>query len=222
MSRVAFISDLDTPLGEYLVRLYVENGNRVFTTIDSVSGQTAREEFSGLADSAGEQLLIEQWHRHSPISAKNMYLRALTHFGRLDEVLLIGNPSIPPVELHAIPFETLDRTVDSWIKGSLFFLKAVLDRFVEEEGGVVALISVDFNHPDSPLEEAVRHAFQGLAHSLLKTYASRGININAFESSVSRSRQFAGFIYRSLTERGRKDSGRWLRYRTGILPNLGI
>ena len=220
MDRVAFITDIDTPLGESLVRLYLEENNQVIATVSSPENSALPEDFSHLKESAGDSLLIEPWNRHSPISAKNVYLKAITHFNRLDEVLLIGNNDLSCPLLHQVGFEVIERAIDSWIKGNLFFLKSILARFLEKGGGILALISIDFNHPTSALEETLRHSFLGLARSLLQTYGNKGINVNAFESSVNQIDEFSRYIYRNLTERGRKDSGRWLRYRSGILSGL--
>jgi hypothetical protein len=241
MKRVAFISDIDTPLGFELARCYIRDENRVFATTSSFvtsgkEGETGagggkpetgapeeREEEPGLEEElqafqeqSGEALSVEKWNRSSPISAKSMFLKALNRFETLDEVLLLGDPplSIPP--LDEVSYEMIERTVDCWIKGNLFLLKNVIGGYLEANGGTLALVNTRFHETPTPLEEAIQRSFMGLTRSLLTAYSDRGINIVAFESTENHARDFAGYIYRNLTDKGGRTSGRWLRYKKGI------
>jgi hypothetical protein len=220
MSRVAFISDINTPLGNSLVRLYLRDKNRVFATFSVETEESIEEEYDSLKESAGEALLIERWNRGSPISAKNVFLKALNHFGTLDELLLLGNPSLSAPPLHEISFETIERSVDEWIKGNLFLLKSVLSRYLEKRGGILALINLRNSKPSSPLEEALQRSFSGLAHSLITSYGDKGVNIITFESALDEPEEYAEYIYRNLSEKGNRQSGRWLRYRRGFFSNI--
>jgi len=216
MSRVAFISDIDTPLGNSLVQLYLQDQNHVFGTYSSELDEGGEEELASLKETGGEALLVDKWNRGSPVSAKNMFLQASNQFGSLDEVILLGNPSLSAPPLHEIPFETIDRSVDKWIKGNLFLLKSVLTRYLERQGGVLALVNLRSSKPSSPLEEALQRSFLGLAHSLITAYGDSGINVIAFESTSEKAEEYAGYIYRNLSESGSRNAGRWLRHRRGL------
>ena len=63
MSRVALITDIDTSLGNELVRLYLEAGHRVIAT----SG--TEEALTSLGDVAQDSLTVLRWNRPSPVSA---------------------------------------------------------------------------------------------------------------------------------------------------------
>ncbi len=216
MSRVAFISDIDTPLGNSLVRLYLQDQNRVFATYSSDLDEEGEENLEALKETGGESLLVDKWNRGSPVSAKNMFLQAINQFDSLDEVLLMGNPPLFAPPLHETPFETIDRSVDEWIKGNLFLLKSVLTRYLEKQGGVLALVNLRNSKPASPLEEALRRSFSGLANSLITSYGDSGINVIAFESTSEKAEEYAGYIYRNLSDSGSKSAGRWLRHRKGL------
>ena len=220
MNRVAFISDIDTPLGEKLAKLYIEGENRVFATVSETNSKDASAGYVALKKLAPESLQVEIWNRHSPISAKNMILKAVSHFDALDEVVLIGNPNLAASALHETSFETIEKAVDSWIKGNLFLLKPVLSRYIAKKEGLLALVCMNYDSLANPLEELIRRSFLGLAHSLLKAYGNKEFSINAFESYSTEMQEFANYIYRNISEKGARTSGRWRRFRSGILSGL--
>jgi len=247
MSRVAFISDIDTPLGLELARCYIRDENQVFATtstfikggagIGAGNGREGggaagavpqereaepglEEEIEALRDQAGDALAVEQWNRSSPISAKSMFLKALNRFENLEEVLLLGDPSLTLPPLDQISFEVIERTVDCWVKGNLFLLKNVLSRYLKTGAGTLALVNTRFHEEPSPLEEAIQRSFMGITRSLLTAYGDRGINVVAFESTDDHVMDFAGYIYKSLTDRSSRSSGRWLRYKKGLFGGL--
>ena len=222
MSRRAFITDIETTLGAALARLYIDSACHVFGTINSRSPGEAvlSPSLKSLKESAGELLHIETWRRHSPVSAKNMILKALTRFDVIDEFLLIGNPFHSAPALHSMEFRLLDKEVDSWIKGNLFLLREIMVYTLERNSGILTLICLNHNHPESCLEETIRQGFLALAESLFKTYSDKDITINAFESQPGLIDEFAAYIFRHISERGNKSSGRLFKYRKGLLSNL--
>jgi len=261
MSRVAFISDIDTPLGLELARCYIRDENRVFATTsasltggpkggpdggtrkpaekrsqktaeipgegDSESTPAERgeepwleEELRALREGAVEALAVEEWNRSSPISAKSMFLKALNRFDTVDEVLLLGDPHLALPPLDEVSYEMIERTVDCWVKGNLFLLKNVLSRYLKTGAGTLALVNTRFHEEPSPLEEAIQRSFMGITRSLLTAYGDRGINVVAFESTDDHVMDFAGYIYKSLTDRSSRSSGRWLRYKKGLFGGL--
>ena len=222
MSRVVFISDIDTPLGEELARLYLQDDNRVFATASPVEKKKQPGSYTSLMDRAGESLRVETWNRNSPISAKNMILRTLSRYNGLDEVLLLGNADLSTPALHDSSYETIERTVDCWVKGNLFLLKPVLTRYLEKKEGTLALICMKYDDHAGPMPELIRRSFLGLTHSLLDTYGNKGFSINAFESTSTDIEEFAAYIFRNLTDKGAKTSGKWRRYRGNILSGLKV
>jgi hypothetical protein len=216
MSQVAFISDIDTPLGFQLARLYLQEENRVFATKSGNEAQVSEEELKSLQGTAGDALLVETWNRSSPISAKNMFLAALNRFGTPDEVLLIGHSHRSIPALHEASFETIEKSVDCWIKGNLFLLKTVLHSYLEKRRGTIALINERSENSSSPLEGTIDRSFAGLAHSLLTAYSDHGVSVVAFESAVEQAEDYAVYIFRCLKETRGKTTGKWMRFRRGI------
>jgi NAD(P)-dependent dehydrogenase (short-subunit alcohol dehydrogenase family) len=219
MSRTAFITDLDTSLGVELARRYLDEGYRVFATVS----QTVEDEgaaYSPLEKAAGENLTVQLWKRFSPFSAKSMILQAIAKYDNVDETLILGNPSLEAPDFHETDMALIDKTVDSWIKGSLFLLKEILSLYSTRGGGIIALISQKQAASNSPLEGAIRYGFSGICQALLKSHGSDNIAVNGFESSAELTEEFAEFIFRNLSERGRRVSGKWFRFHAGILSSL--
>ena len=214
MERVVLISDVQTPLGEELARRYLAAGARVAVTR---SNQEARE--SPLV-SESDGLLLTDWNRRSAISTRNVLLSALNRFGRIDEALLLHCPAVEASLLGEASYEAIERNVDTWLKGTLFLAKAVLETFARAGGGRLALVhharqggsplsrQTDLSLP--PLEATLRGAFRALAQSLMDTGGAKGVAVLAFESLSTPERDFADFVLEAMTQRG--SSGKWLRY----------
>jgi NAD(P)-dependent dehydrogenase (short-subunit alcohol dehydrogenase family) len=226
MDRVVLISDVQTPLGEELARRYLAAGASVAVTR---SNQEARE--SPLV-SESDGLLLTDWNRRSAISTRNVLLSALNRFGRIDEALLLHCPAIEASLLGEASYEAIERAVDTWLKGTLFLAKGLLEAFARAGGGRLALVHHARQGDSSllrqsgaglpPLESTLRGAFRALAQSLLDTGGADGVAVHGFESFATPERDFAAFIVQAMTERG--PSGKWLRFqpRGGLLgPLLG-
>jgi NAD(P)-dependent dehydrogenase (short-subunit alcohol dehydrogenase family) len=219
MGRVVFVSDVQTLLGEELVRRYLAEGASVAATR---SNQEARE--SPLV-SENDGFLLTDWNRRSVISSRNVLLTVLNRYGRIDEAVIMQAPAVERSLLHETAYELIERAVDAWIKGTLFMIKGVLEAFGRGGGGLLALVhhvpqeaGTDF----PPLEAALRGAFKSAAQSLFATNSQAGVRINGFESFSSQAREFAEFIVQTMQERGGRTSGKWFRYqpRGGFLAPL--
>jgi len=219
MERVVLISDVQTPLGEELARRYLAEGAKVAVTR---SNQEARE--SPLV-SESDGLLLTDWNRRSAISTRNVLLSVLNRFGRIDEALLLHCPAVEASLLGEASYESIERTVDTWLKGTLFLAKAILEAFARAGAGRLGLVQHARQEAGiglPPLEATLRGAFRALAQSLLDTGGAKGVAVHGFESFSTAERDFAGFILQTMTERGA--SGKWLRFqpRGGLLgPLLG-
>jgi NAD(P)-dependent dehydrogenase (short-subunit alcohol dehydrogenase family) len=219
MGRVVLVSDVQTPVGEELARRYLAEGASVAVTR---SNQKARE--SPLV-SESEGFLLTDWNRRSPISTRNVLLTVLTRFGRIDEAVLLHCPTVEARLLPETSYESIERAVDAWLKGSLFLLKGLLEAFARDGGGRLAL--VDYAPREAvagrpPLEAALRGAFKALAQSLLDAGGPKGVTVHGFESVETLARDFAGFIVETMVARGDRPSGKWLRFqpRSGLLAPL--
>lgn len=209
MARIVFVSDVQTPLGEELVRRYLAAGASVAATR---SNQETKE--SPLV-SENDGFLLTDWNRRSPISTRNVMLSVLNRYGRVDEAVILQAPMVERGLLHETPYELIDRAVDVWIKGTLFLIKAMLESFGRSGGGSLVLVhhvpqeaGTDF----PPLEAALRGAFKSAAQSLFASNSQAGVRINGFESYSTQAREFAEFIVQTMQERGGRSSGKWFRY----------
>ncbi len=219
MNRVALITDAQIPLADQLIRRYLSEGYGVATT------RSHQVRIDTPLISEQEELQVIEWNRTSPISAKNVLLTALNRFDRIDETLLLFTPKLEQKLLQETSAETVDRAVDTWIKGSLFLLKAVLELYTQKQGGCLALI----NHlPQEegtvlpPLESALRGSFTAAAGAVIASNSQRNVFINGFESRSQKIEELADFIFDTMKDRGARVSGKWFRFptRSGILSAL--
>lgn len=216
MKRVALITDASTPLGDQLVRRYLSEGYSVAATCaggDSIDTPLVSEE---------EDLLVIEWNRNSPISAKNVLLTALNRFDRIDETLLLMAPELEQKLLQETATEKIDRAVDTWIKGSLFLIKSVLVLYGQKQEGFLALI----NHLPQvatavppPLESAVRGSFRATAEAIFAGIGQQNVFVNGFESHSTKIVELADFIFDTMNSKAVRTTGKWYRFppHSGIL-----
>lgn len=169
-----------------------------------------------------EDLLVVEWNRSSPISAKNVVLTALNRFDRIDETLLLLTPKLEQKLLQETATETIDRAVDAWIKGSLFLMKAVLVLYGRTQGGSLALI----NHMAQaatavppPLESALRGSFRATAEAIFAGIGEQNVFVSGFESHSAKIEELADFIFDTMNGKTVRTTGKWHRFpsRSGIL-----
>ena len=209
MGRVVLVSDVQTPLGEELARAYLAEGASVAATRSNLKAHEAP------LVSESEGFLLMDWNRRSPISARNVLLSAANRFGRIDEAVLLQDPAVEAKLLPDTSYESMERAADAWLKGPLFLLKGLLEAFARNGGGRLALVDYAPRQAAAgrpPLEAALRGAFRALAQSLLDTGGAKGVQVHCFESVETLARDFAGFITETMTVRGDKPSGKWLRF----------
>ncbi len=219
MGRVVLVSDVQTPLGEELARRYLAEGASV-----AVTRSNLRSRESPLV-SESDGFLLTDWNRRSPISTRNVLLTVANRFGRIEEAVLLQDPTVEAKLLPDTSYESIERAADAWLKGPLFLLKGLLEAFARDGGGRLALVEYAPREAVAgrpPLEAALRGAFRALAQSLLETGGAKGVQVHCFESVETLARDFAGFIVETMAARGDKPSGKWLRFqpRGGLLAPL--
>ncbi len=219
MNRVALITDAQTPLADQLIRRYLSEGYSVAAT------RSQKVRIDTPLVSEDEDLLLIEWNRTSPISAKNVLLTALNRFDRIDETLLLFTPELEQKLLQETSAETIDRAVDTWIKGALFLMKAVLELYTQKQGGCLALINHLLQEEGAvlpPLESALRGGFTAAAGAVFASNSQRKVFINGFESRSQKVEELADFIFDTMKNRGARVSGKWFRFppRPGILSAL--
>jgi NAD(P)-dependent dehydrogenase (short-subunit alcohol dehydrogenase family) len=219
---VVLVSDAQTPLGATLAQLYLARGCSVAAVGSGEQKRTARSD--------AEETLRVDWNRRSPISARNVVLSVVNHFERIDEAVVLLSPSLDRGLLHEFSYEVLERAVDSWVKGSLFLIKGLLDQFRRqntEELPVLAMVDLADQEEGTafpPLEAALRGSFEATARSLIASYEAERVRVHGFSGFSPQYKGFAEFIVDTLAGRASRASGRWHRYppKSGLLSSLKI
>ena len=219
MKQVVLITDVATPLGDQLARRYLSEGYGVAAACPD------RTRINTPLVSEGEEFLAIEWNRKSPISAKNVLLTALNRFDRIDQTLLLSTPELDQKLLQETTTETIDRAVDSWIKGSLFLMKSVLEMYGRKAEGTLALINhipQEVTAVPPPLESALRGSFRATAEALFAGIGQKNVFIHGFESHSTKIEELADFVFDTLKSRTARSTGRWHRFppRSGFLSAL--
>jgi NAD(P)-dependent dehydrogenase (short-subunit alcohol dehydrogenase family) len=219
MKRVALITDAATPLGDQLVRKYLSEGYGVAATCSGGAG------IDTPLVSEGEDLLVVEWNRSSPISAKNVVLTTLNRFDRIDETLLLLTPKLEQKLLQETATETIDRAVDAWIKGSLFLMKTVLLLYGRKQEGSLALINHVLQAATAvppPLESALRGGFRATAEAIFAGIGEQNVFVHGFESHSTKIEELADFIFDTMNRKAVRATGKWHHFppRSGILSAL--
>ena len=171
-------------------------------------------------------LKIELWRRYSPVSIRHIFIKALTHFNTVNNVILLGNPVLEKYELKQIPIQQIESLVDGWIKGNFFLIKELLTYFSQNGSkGNIAFVCQNYDSkPSCSLNEVLRRSFIGLATSLLadayELEKDRGIVLNGFDSFQGSEADYADFIVTALQDKASKLSGKWFKQHSGIISRL--
>jgi NAD(P)-dependent dehydrogenase (short-subunit alcohol dehydrogenase family) len=221
---VVLITDAQTPLGESLVKLYLAKGCAVAAT------RSNQQSVESPLVSKSEDFLLVDWSRRSPISTRNVLLSALNRFQRIDQAIVLLSPSLERGLLHELSYETVERAVDCWIKGTLFLLKSVLELYRRQSPqsecvlALVGLAAQEEGTPFPPLEAALRGSFEATALSLFSSYNSPNIRVHGFQGFGPQLEGFAEYIVESLSAKSSGAPGRWQRFpaRGRLLGGLKI
>jgi NADP-dependent 3-hydroxy acid dehydrogenase YdfG len=216
MQRVALITDAQTPLGEELVRRYLAAGHCVAATRSNL------ERFETPLVSAEDRLLLVDWNRSSPISARNVLLAAVNRFDALDEALLLQAPHLPGGPLQGLSYEAIERAVDVWVKGTLFLAKGILETFAQRRSGSLALVQQAGQGARLPpleaaLRESVRAAARSLSAAARRPRGARLLRVNSFECHDpeawdAQAGAFAAFVLETMQGRAQKANGRCFHF----------
>jgi NADP-dependent 3-hydroxy acid dehydrogenase YdfG len=216
MSRVVFVTDIDTSLGNQLVSLFLGSGDRVFATT------TNQDALSSFDQVAGDSLKVFQWNRRSPVSVRNVMLKAINAFDAVDVLVQLGPPDLGNVPLLQTESADIEEEIDSWVKGSLFLSREVLAYFARRRGGLAALVSQNCPRGGGVIGEIARAGFHGLVDALLRATgaAAESVCVNGFESTSSSTEDYAAFVHRALDEKAKRVSGKLFRHPGGLAATL--
>ena len=212
MSEVVLITDVDTPLGGALAKLYRDDGFQVVGTNQgsehSIANETEQE-------STKEGFSSIRWNRKSAVSARNVLLSCMNNFGRLDHAIIVESPDGARRLLHESALSEIDSAVDAWIKGSLFLAREIIGYFLRKKKGVLLFVSYSTQVSSEalpPLESSIRGCIQGLVQSLFSSYQTDGVVVGAFESDSPGTEEFAKYIRKTVRDKADRVFGKWHRY----------
>lgn len=212
MSRVVLVTDIDTSLGKQLVGLFLESGDRVFATSSDADALTS------YAQVAGDSLKVVQWHRRSPVSARNMILKALAAFDAVDALVLLGPPDLGSAPLLRAQASEIEEEVDGWIKGGAFLAREMLAYFARRRAGLLALVAHSGGRSPGVVAQIAQGAFRGLTEALLRETGAAvdAVVVSGFESTSSNVEDYAAFVHRALDEKARRSTGKLYRHPGGL------
>jgi hypothetical protein len=127
-------------------------------------------------------------------------------FGNLDEIIILEPRVTAPALLPETGSADIERAFDD-ARGPVFLAREALAYLVGRGSGVLCLVSG--GPATSPLENAMRECFRGLATTLLAGAGSPGVIVNGFQAGEVELEEYGAFIDRTLEEKARKISGRW-------------
>ncbi|GEM_PF-3128805 len=211
------ITDVDTPLGLELAKRFLESGNRITGT---VSGDLESSLLSSFKD---ESFIYTKWSKHSSVSARNVVLTALNSYSVIDLAIIIQSTEAWKKMYHEIYSTTIEKTIDTVIKGTMFLTKEVLSVFSSsllkgnrEGNSVLAIahhITSELNYL-TPLEGFIRGGTEGFLRSLCRLNDDENIIIGSFSSPSADIRGYASFIWETLSENPGRINCRRVNYRT--------
>lgn len=218
MKKSVLIAGKSSNLLEELANSYLTAGCNV-----AISSEEEEER----EPEASEALLRFRLNRRSPLSNRSFILKTASHFGGIDEAVVVFSSEGENRPLHELPAASIESPIDNSVKGVFFILKELFSYFYKNGSGTLALVSYTYGLDAlTPVDAAVHGSFGGVAESLFTYYKNEPININGFESSSGEMRDFADFIRTTMQEKGAKSHGRWFRFADrgglfGALPKPG-
>lgn len=112
------------------------------------------------------------WNRTSPISARNLVLKAEINSGLLDEALIIFDAMQYISKFNQIDIETFSRADDEMIRGYMYIVSEILSRFVKKGHGHLIFVAkplADGQKGSIPLEMAY-NGFIAMAESVASQF----------------------------------------------------
>lgn len=203
MERVVLVTDTETRLGSAILDAYNAAGERAIGI--PTGPQAAHAPVIGTDDAL-------TWNRFSAVDPRNIMISTLKRYKTIDEVLVVQ--SVESEFSDKPELVDINKAVDYWIKGNMFFVREVLRVFAERGKGALVLVNhspaTGANASPSPIGETVRAAYSGYINALVHVRGDDDICINGFEALTDQIGEFAQFIHKNTSERLRRISGKLL------------
>ncbi len=216
MDKIVLIIGSETLLGRKLIELSLNKGNRVIAPV-----MTSQDK---LKESSNRNLRVIPWNRGSLISSKTVIREAVRSFGRIDTVLVVHPEPKIPSSLSESSIESMDEAINTFIHGSLYLIKELVDYFVSEEKGTLAFAEPDRDSEGIfPVSNLIRGGFHAFADAVLLSRMP-GIYKCGFLTQITEMDDFGDFILNVLDNSDPRANGEWLKFseKKGIFQSLPI
>jgi hypothetical protein len=175
----------------------------------------------------GKSRISLDWNPGSPISARTLVLAAENRLDRIDEAILVCTPLPVRRSVEHLASADIDIVVNDHIKSWFFLVKELAAVFTSRNAGTLALVLSDtgaVNAKGRVPEEApdllgpsVSASFRAFVQELLSTAPLKPYQTLAFSSETGEDAEFAAYIFKTIEENSRKNTGRWHKFgRLGI------
>ena len=216
MDKIVLIVGSETLLGRKLIELSLNKGYRVIAPV-----MTSQEK---LKESSNKNLRVIPWNRGSLISSKTVLREAVRSFGRIDTVLIVHPESKVGSSLSETNVETIDEALNTFIHGSIYLVKELMDYFITEEKGTLAFAEPEREtDSNSPVNNLIKGGFHALSDAILLSRIP-GIYKCGFSTQVTEMDDFGDFILNILENADPRANGEWLKFseKKGIFQTLPI
>ncbi len=204
MGKTVLIIGSETLLGRKLIELYLGSGCRVIAPV-----MTEQEK---LKESEKKNLLVIPWNRNSLISAKTVFREILRVYGSLDQTIAVNPELNDGSTLEDTDYERMDELLGSYLHGSLYLIKEVLDFYDRQDAGDLAFAETPKGQGASTvIPSVIGGGFHNMAESLLQSESFQGL-CTGFTSRLTEMEDYAQFIKGFLDDRDSRINGEWLLF----------
>jgi NAD(P)-dependent dehydrogenase (short-subunit alcohol dehydrogenase family) len=176
--KVAVITGGTDGIGLAAAQAFVDAGaSVVIAGRNSERGQRALDSIKG----PSEKVRFISTDVSQPKDVTRMIDTCLTEFGRLDFAVNNAAAEFPLVPMADIPLESVDRSIDTDLRGTWLCMKAEIEAMLKTGGGaIVNVSSVNgmMASPKAAIYSATKHGVNGLTAAAAREYIGQGIRIN--------------------------------------------
>jgi len=209
MKHKILITGPDSDLKTKIIELFLENDSLVAASFNNPDKKP---------DTKKKNLLEISWNNKSPLSAKNIILDCQNKLGGFDEALTILSSDHNNKPIHEISSSEIERAIDTSLKGNIFIIKEIILYFQNIGSGNISLIhNIDQNDISAPLHAIGTGGLSALTKSLFASYQNEQLTINSFSSNSFEIDEYAEFIFRNITERGRSVHGKKFKFQDRVM-----
>ncbi len=218
MGKTVLITDINTTLGEQLGKLFLANGYSVTGTISFKPQSTESTQVKG--ETNGERFISLRWTKSSPVSARNVVLQTRNKFETIDITIITQIFPAQNKLFNEVEFHKIEALVDENAIGPLFLAREILKYYYQRPPENLKILSfIQYSESplnySTPIEAFLKRGIEGFVKSQSQINENPQIITNSFFSRINRiesPREYAEYIFSSLTEKPQKIDGKTITY----------